>query len=44
VKAQFFGVPGVYTVSAVTVNSAAADIAISADPPQVAQFAQVTLA
>lgn len=43
VEAQFFKVPGVYDVSALTVEGAAADVAISSTPAQVARVGTVTL-
>lgn len=38
VKAQFFRVPGVLTISGVTVNGGTADVALSTNPPQIASL------
>lgn len=43
VQAQFFREPGVLNVSGVTVNGGTADIAITTDPPQVAQYNSAVL-
>lgn len=43
VKAQFYSVPGVYTVADVTVNGGTSDVSIDADPAEVAQFLSAAL-